>query len=139
MLPLELKAGESVCAEYVLSVSDDLNTAIQNAAKAEKKIESVYQDIPALTIQTDGSINGGLLSSFLHNVLRQTEFCARAKNYAGALIGIRDIFQQLECALLWIPEYCRGKMIEALGFIGEDGRAPRQYTYPRSCDVPPID
>lgn len=27
MLPLELKAGESVCAEYVLSVSDDLNTA----------------------------------------------------------------------------------------------------------------
>ena len=73
----------------------------------------------------------------MHNVLRQTEFCARAKNYAGELIGIRDIFQQLECALWWIPDYCRGKIIEALGFIGEDGRAPRQYTYPRSKDVPP--
>ena len=69
--------------------------------------------------------------------VRQTEFCARAKNYAGELIGIRDVFQQLECALLWIPDYCRGKIVEALGFLGEDGRAPRQYTYPRDQGVPP--
>lgn len=137
LLPLELKTEESVSVAYTIAVADDMPTAKRNAAKAEKKIEGVYQDIPELTIKTDGSINETALQYFLHNVLRQTEFCARAKNYAGELIGIRDIFQQLECALLWIPDYCRGKIIEALGFIGEDGRAPRQYTYPRSNDVPP--
>lgn len=137
MLPLELKAGESVSLAYTIAVSDDEKTAEINSAQFEKKIESVYMDIPELIVKTDGSINETTLSYFLHNVLRQTEFCARAKNYAGELIGIRDVFQQLECALLWIPDYCRGKIIEALGFISEDGRAPRQYTYPRSKDVPP--
>lgn len=137
LLPLELKAGESVTLSYTIAVADDEKTAAATAAKAEKKIESVYAELPALTVKTDGSINETALTYFLHNVLRQTEFCARAKNYAGELIGIRDIFQQLECALWWIPDYCRGKIIEALGFIGEDGRAPRQYTYPRSKDVPP--
>lgn len=137
MLPLELKACESVAVTYTISIADDEKTVAVAAAKAEKKIENVYADIPALKIATDGSINETALTYFLHNVLRQTEFCSRAKNYAGELIGIRDIFQQLECALLWIPDYCRGKIIEALGFIGEDGRAPRQYTYPRSKDVPP--
>lgn len=137
LLPLELKSGESVSVAYTIAVSDYEQTAKLNAVKAEKKIEGVYQDIPSLDLKTDGSINQTALQYFLHNVLRQTEFCSRAKNYAGELIGIRDIFQQLECALLWIPDYCRGKIIEALGFIGEDGRAPRQYTYPRSKDVPP--
>ena len=137
MIPLELNAGECVSLAYTIAVADDEKTAEKNAAKTEKKIEKVYADIPALQIAADGSVNNTALSYFLHNVLRQTEFCARAKNYAGELIGIRDIFQQLECALLWIPDYCRGKMVEALGFIGADGRAPRQYTYPRSKDVPP--
>ena len=138
MLPLELEAGENVTAMYTLAVADDEQTAQSMSAKPENKIENVYANLPALKIATDGSINETAVTCFLHNVLRQTEFCARAKNYAGALIGIRDIFQQLECALWWIPAYCRGKMVEALGFIGEDGRAPRQYTYPRSKDVPPI-
>jgi hypothetical protein len=70
----------------------------------------------------------------MENVLRQVEFVSRAKNYAGHLIGIRDIFQQVEASLFWIPEYARKKIIEALGYIGEDGRAPRQYSYPRLFD-----
>lgn len=137
LLPLTLKAGESVSLAYTIAISDDEQTAESNAEKAEKEIENVYADIPAFSIKTDGSVNETTLAYFLHNVLRQTEFCSRAKNYAGELIGIRDIFQQLECAPLWIPEYCRGKIVEALGFLGEDGRAPRQYTYPRDQGVPP--
>ena len=74
---------------------------------------------------------------FMENVLRQVEFVSRAKNYAGHLIGIRDIFQQVEASLFWIPEYARKKIIEALGYIGEDGRAPRQYSYPRAENVLP--
>ena len=65
------------------------------------------------------------------------EFCARAKNYAGPFIGVRDIFQQLEAALIWQPNYARQKMIEALGFIGDNGRAPRQYSYPQAQGVLP--
>jgi len=75
---------------------------------------------------------------FCASVFRQTEFCARAKNYSGALIGIRDIFQQLEAALIWLPDYCRGKILEALNYIGEDGRAPRQYSYPAKEGVLPV-
>ena len=38
---------------------------------------------------------------------------------------------------MWIPDYCRKKIIEALNFIGEDGRAPRQYSYPQNKDQLP--
>ena len=138
MIPFTLLSGESKTAEYTIAVSDDRAEAERCVAQKERPIDNVYANIPELSISTDDSINSDTLTYFLHNVLRQTEFCARAKNYAGALIGIRDIFQQVECAALWIPDVCRSKIVEALGFIGEDGRAPRQYTYPRGKDVPPI-
>lgn len=138
MIPFTLSPQESKTAVYTVAVADDSAEAERLAAEQEKPIENVYQNIPELSIVTDGSVNSAALTYFLHNVLRQVEFCTRAKNYAGALIGIRDIFQQIECAALWIPDVCRRKIIEAIGFIGEDGRAPRQYTYPRNKTVPPM-
>lgn len=137
MLTLTLAPQESASVEYTVAVADDAETAERLAALSEKSLADVYGHIPEIDSDTDGSVHKTALTYFLHNVLRQVEFCARAKNYAGALIGIRDIFQQLECALWWIPDVCRRKIIEALGFIGEDGRAPRQYSYPRKADAVP--
>ena len=148
ILPIALKKGESYEISYTMSVSNDKNKAVPHAHIHHKTEEidlllerqnPIGTDIPQFELSGNQppQISDKILHCFLKNVFRQTEFCARAKNYGGALIGIRDIFQQLEAALLWIPEYCRSKILEALNFIGEDGRAPRQYSYPSSKNTLP--
>lgn len=140
MLPLCLQTGESRTVAYTLAVAESETEA---SAKADKPVapfggeSNIYGKIPAVHFEGDYGVDDQTLGYFVKNVLRQVEFCSRSKNYAGAYIGIRDIFQQLECALLWIPDYCKKKMLEALGYIGEDGRAPRQYSYSRIKGVPP--
>ena len=139
MIPLVLGENESAVVSYAISSSDSESEAVKNAEKPFAKYGggSIYADIPEVELDVDCGVNNQTLKYFIKNVLRQAEFCSRSKNYAGAYIGIRDIFQQLECALLWIPDYCKKKMVEALGYIGEDGRPPRQYSYSRSKGVPP--
>ncbi len=152
IVPLKLGAGKSFTLGYTLALSDEGDAerkAEKNAsvgyadrllyspkAKSESEVGSLLPQIGFEGMDEIG-LDGKTFTYFIKNVLRQTEFCARAKNYAGPLIGIRDIFQQLEAALMWIPGYCGGKMTEALGFIGEDGRAPRQYSYPASAGILP--
>lgn len=88
----------------------------------------------------DGMVDGELLSDFLHNVQRQVWYCALAKNSGVSLLGIRDVFQQLEACLIWDPQACRAKIIEALSFTNVDGRLPRQYSLPpREGAVPQMD
>ena len=139
MIPLALKAGESVTVSYALASADSESEVIAIAEKPFKVYGggNIYADIPKVELDGDLSVKNETLAYFIKNALRQTEFCSRSKNYAGAFIGIRDIFQQLECGLVWMPEYCKKKMVEALGYIGEDGRPPRQYSYSRSANVPP--
>ena len=143
IVPLKLKGKESFSMSYTLTLygerANDVDTReIDELLYAEKTKDSAFYNIPE--VQFEGEWKGitpSVLNYFIYNVFKQNEFCARAKNYAGPYIGIRDIFQQLESAQMWIPEYCRGKIIEALNFIGEDGRAPRQYSYPSSKEVLP--
>lgn len=143
IIPLKLASGKSFVVSYTLSVGNvkakEITTEeIDGLVYAKKCSNDAYQNIPEL--EFSGKWNGiepTVLNNFINNVFKQNEFCARAKNYAGPYIGIRDIFQQLESAQIWIPEYCRGKIVEALNFIGEDGRAPRQYSYPKTKDVLP--
>ena len=150
LIPLTLGGGEEFTVDYIVAVHDEPETAkelARTAAEADailydKKPEAdaVAAKIPEFSFEGafDGSVtNEKNLGYFLKNVFRQVEFCARAKNYAGPFIGIRDIFQQLEAAQMWIPEYSRTKIVEALNYIGDDGRAPRQYSYPTSPEVPP--
>ena len=151
ILPLSLQAGGRFAVSYTLAISDDAEELERRAklgsatgeiderlyGAAEKN--EVGKKIPAF--QFEGfeipQIQANAFSYFLKNVFRQNEFCARAKNYAGPLIGVRDIFQQLESALMWIPDYCRKKIVEALNYLGENGRAPRQYSYAPSKNVLP--
>ncbi len=145
-----LKVGESHREDYIMAVSDEEAQAIMLANQRfdldkyiiECEERTQTSAAKSLGIHFSG-LNGALtnrdetFNNFIYNVIRQVEFCARAKNYAGPFIGIRDIFQQVEAAIAWIPEYCRAKMIEALNFIGENGRAPRQYSYPANKKVAP--
>ena len=154
IIPLKLKKGESFTVGYTAAFYDEKDKA-ESLAVANRSLASVDEYVERM-VETEknkgknermpkvrfGDIAGNNLQAesfnyFLENVLRQVEFVSRAKNYAGNLIGIRDIFQQVEAALTWIPEYCRKKIVEALGFIGDDGRAPRQYSYPGGEGVLP--
>lgn len=57
--------------------------------------------------------------------------------YAGDLLGVRDVFQQLTSALMWNPKDARRQIVMALNFIMENGRAPRQFSVPPKEDVMP--
>ncbi|MBO5480725.1 MAG: hypothetical protein J6A63_06030 [Clostridia bacterium] len=150
IIPLTIDANANYTVSYTLSVSDDEENARRRAYKnpttAEmdamlakpKAKDDVGQQIPQMQFTGKWKdVDPNVLDYFLKNVFRQAEFCARAKNYAGPFIGVRDIFQQLEAAQMWIPKYCRKKIVEALNFIGQDGRAPRQYSYPPAENVLP--
>lgn len=78
-----------------------------------------------------------MFEKFLGFVMRQVEFAALSKNSGVSLLGVRDVFQQLEAALMWNPKDCRAKIVEALNFIGEDGRPPRQYGMPPAAALCP--
>ncbi len=80
-----------------------------------------------------GKLDPKVLTKFLRTVQRQTAFCAFGKCYAGPYLGVRDVFQQLEGALIWNPETARKQIIKAFGYLDPSGRAPRQFT------IPPVD
>lgn len=141
IVSLELSAGDYAEISYTISVNQTTPERVDTKAidRMVKKRETIANRVvSAIKFYGDwDKIKAVTLEYFIEAVHRQAEFCARAKNYAGPYIGIRDIFQQLEAALLWIPDYCREKIVEALNYIGDDGRAPRQYSYPINKAVVP--
>lgn len=151
ILSIRLEKGDEFAYSYTLAYSDDseeLEHRAKTGSSTDEIDERLYgaknkkefgRNIPTFNFEEFElpKIQADALSCFLKNVFRQNEFCARAKNYAGPLIGIRDIFQQLESAIMWIPDYCREKIKEALNYIGENGMAPRQYSYAHSKEVMP--
>lgn len=86
-----------------------------------------------------GHIRGATLTEFVSNVQRQVEFAALAKNSGTSLLGVRDVAQQMEAALMWNACGCRAKFIELFGFIDPSGRAPRQYSIPAEGALPQTD
>lgn len=148
MFLITLNGGETASVEYQLTVchSDEKaeaalcetidEIAIENEALlAEKKTSSDYDN---LKIKFDGwkndRVNSETFNKFLRSVQNQTSFCAHGKNYAGAYLGIRDVFQQLEGALVWQRELSREKIVNALNYILNTGRPPRMFSIPDSPD-----
>lgn len=141
--------------DYVLEAYFDANDA-KNAVraiddkfcdecvdKAQKNDIAKQQSATALNMSfidsTDGVLQGEVLTKFVHNVMRQTEFAALAKNSGVSLLGVRDVTQQLEAALMWNPKDCRTKFCELLNFIDPCGRPPRQYSLPAKGALPQMD
>lgn len=85
-------------------------------------------------------LNDHVFNRFIVSVINQVEYCAMAKTSSISMLGIRDVFQQIESALIWNRAGCRKKILEALDFIGTDGRVPRQYSFPADKNsVPAMD
>lgn len=81
-------------------------------------------------------IDAETFNKFFRSVQKQTTICAHGKNYAGAYLGIRDVFQQLEGALIWQPEVSREKILNALNCILTTGRPPRMFSVPDDPTAP---
>lgn len=158
IVKFRLGGGEEFRTDYILKVFTDmqpvdgkekelfadfasLDRAVTEAARLAVE---TYKAETMLNIQfgqsRDGYIDGELLSLFVHSVQRQVTYCALAKNSGVSLLGIRDVFQQIEAALIWAPAECRAKILEALSFTNVDGRLPRQYSLPpRKGAIPQMD
>ncbi len=152
MLWYELPAGDSVRLEYELSYYHDMEQAQAQCGAAvdmaaidgalQEKAEQDRVCFNYLKVQFsdwhDG-IAGNVVSRFMRNVQKQVDFCALGKNYAGNLIGMRDVMQQLEQSLIWNPQKSREKIVTALQYILEEGRPPRQFSLPVGGAMPEMD
>ena len=154
IIHFETGAGESVSVRYELMLCDDETVARELAKNAidenaiDTELDAIEnkekRDFDNIKITFDGWKSGKIKSStfnkFLRSVQKQTSFCAHGKNYAGAYLGIRDVFQQLEGALIWQRELSREKIVAALSYILDTGRPPRMFSFPKRPDAPiPVD
>lgn len=126
-------------AEMLLSREVDtlkIETELAERTRAEKA------DFDNLKIHFEnwksGKCDSDSFGKFLRCVQKQTSFCAHGKNYAGAYLGIRDVFQQLEGALIWQREKSREKILTALNYILSTGRPPRMFSLPYDPSDPAL-
>ncbi len=78
----------------------------------------------------DEKLNNVIFNKFLKNVQRQIDLCSFGKSYAGDMLGIRDVFQQLTAASVWNKDDVRKKIILCMNYIMSNGRSPRQFAVP---------
>ncbi len=128
VLPLDMQ-GDKI--EELLVESIDARGIDEELEELENEEKNTYD---ALNIELDGfkdeKINAFLLNNFTKKVQKQVNNCAMGRYYVEDLMGIRDVYQQLEQALIWNPKQARSQMLTALSFITPYGRAPRQYSLP---------
>lgn len=87
----------------------------------------------------EGKLKDETLNRFLEYVIYQTEYCGLAKNSGALFLGVRDVMQQIQAALIWNPSACRKKILEVLDFIDPSGNPPRQYSIPPEGADPRMD
>ncbi len=144
-------AQECVRIEYELCVnhSEDVNEAeglidadidIQRIDSGLELIEQKEKgDFDKLSIRFEDwnsdKTNADTFNKFLRSVQKQVTICAHGKNYAGPMIGVRDVFQQIEAALIWQGHISREKILIAMDKILVTGRPPRQYSIPATSEA----
>lgn len=153
MLHFELPQDGYVGMEYMLTLSLDENVAKANIDKpvnsqsADEKLiaeQAKQREIYAKTKFNfvgdwkGEKVHSNTVNSFLRCVQRQASLCALGKNYVGKFLGIRDVFQQLETALIWQPKEARAQIVRVMDYILEDGRPPREISFPVGDEVPEL-
>ncbi len=116
-------------AEQYINNEIDFKKIDAELAIAEQKEAAEFNNLKIRfeDWKTD-AVNADTFSKFLRSVQKQITICAHGKNYAGPYIGMRDVFQQLEAALVWKKEISREKILNALNHVLITGRAPRQFS-----------
>ena len=152
----QISPRKSVVINYILSFTHDEkefeNLKKENISaleveneliKKQKHNKRIYNSNDMLKINFDSwhneKINTAVLNEFLKYVMYQTEYCGLAKNSGALFLGVRDVCQQIEAALIWNPKACRKKILEVLSFIDSSGNPPRQYSIPPKGSNPLMD
>ena len=117
----ETRAGERVCLE---EIEKDISAQEEAQEKRLSGVEISFGEFKGK------EVNNILLNKFLKNVQRQIDLCSFGKSYAGDMLGIRDVFQQLTAASIWNKDDVRKKIVLCLNYIMSNGRAPRQFAVP---------
>ena len=142
IIKIKLNAYECAVVSYLITIVNDdaqVNKLINNEIDLDyiecdirKQEENEKNKFSALSMNFHDfkipSINKNIFNRFLRNVQKQVDLCALGKNYVGALIGVRDVFQQLDTSIMWNPKDSRAKIIYALNYIFSNGRSPRQFS-----------
>lgn len=151
---LHFSIKESARVDFVLPISHERNTINVLLSKdidvnvIDKEIEKVQKQeekrLTTLDIRFDDwktdILEAEVLNKFIKNVQKQVDFCAMGKCYVDDMLGVRDVFQQLEQALIWDPKQAKEKIIRALGYIDPSGRSPRQFSIPTNVnEIPKMD
>jgi len=133
---LVLCHNEADCEKYTsLDICPDcIDAGLEKLEAAEKcafdNVRVRFEDWKS------DKIDAETFNKFFRSVQKQTSVCAHGKNYAGAYLGIRDVFQQLEGALIWQRELSREKILAALNCIMTTGRPPRMFSVPDDPTAP---
>ncbi len=114
------------------------DNGLETSVRAEEKAIFDRTDIKFGDWHND-KLHPDVINNFLKYVQRQVSFCALGKNYAGEYLGIRDVFQQLESALIWQPKESRAQIVRGMNYILSSGRAPRQISFAANKGVPKMD
>ena len=146
LVKYNLKAKEYVVQDYTIETThsekelkelikrDTISSLQEELDTLRKNLEDKYSSSSMLKLNFEGwrnnEVNDKTLNRFLEYVIYQTEYCGLAKNSGAIFLGVRDVMQQIEAALIWNPTTCRSKIIEVLNFISPDGNPPRQYSLP---------
>ncbi len=138
VLPLDMLGGQ--IDEMLAEPIDE--KAIDATVEALDKEERAKFDNLDIVFDgfADGKVNAFTLNHFVKKVQKQVDNCAMGRYYVDDLMGVRDVYQQLEQALIWNDKNARKQMLSALSFLLPDGRAPRQYSLPvKEGDRPKMD
>lgn len=130
--------------EYDKAVETALDNTEINAKNMELEVEEIgeklHNELSTMQINFGdwkiGKNSSDVVNHFLRTVQHQVSFCAFGKNYAGALLGMRDVSQQLEAALMWEPKTSKACILRAFSYIDVNGRPPRQFTVMPSFTQP---
>ena len=118
ILHLEVSAEDMARVDYVCRISHNKNDEATlldyeiNPIEIDKSIELFHnaetKRMSNLQIEfgklNNSIINENVLNRFVKSLQKQVDFCAMGKNYVEDRIGMRDVFQQLEQALIWVHQ-----------------------------------
>lgn len=153
LITYDIKGFDTVVQSYRIETCHDKTTLNEMIASVitEKEVKGVYEklakeqsyDFDNFSIQfkdmLDETVDDKVLNQFLKLVNYQIHFSALSSNSGTIFLGVRDVMQQLESALIWDRKNVKNKILEVLSFIDPSGLPPRQYSLPPKEGHPRMD
>ena len=122
---------DDTSADFLIKENPDFESVYADLLSQENKLSDSLGNFNIhFSTLKNANLNNELFNKFLRSVRRQVSLCAFGKNYAANMLGMRDVYQQLNAAIAWNGKESREKMLRAINYIMADGRVPRQISIP---------